>query len=195
MSRFDLFLFAHKGLRAAMFDAGIQLGRADFGVPGVAAAMAPRLRTVLGFLREHAEHEDRTIFPAVARFSAPLAAGLQTEHGLIAGQEQRLEQLLDRLDGAQERELAAIGARVRSQWHVVVAQHLAHMEREEQEANRALHANLSDAELGVLHAAVLGSISAARRAEWQNLILPALTAAERRTLARRLGPLGAGGPA
>jgi hypothetical protein len=61
-------------------------------------------------------------------------------------------------------------------------EHLRHMEREEQEANRMLQAHRTDDELGALHQRIVGSIAPERVARWLELILPAASAPERREL-------------
>lgn len=186
MSRIDLFLFAHKGLRRAMFDVAIGLAATDFAEPSTAADALAAARRVLGFLREHAQHEDGTIFPALARHNPALAAGLQSEHGLIAGHEARFEHLLARFEAAPASARAAIGRHLLAQWHRIVSHHLAHLEREEEEGNRVLQACCTDAELGGLMRQVLAGIAPARRAEWQELIVAGLSAAERELLRQRL---------
>ncbi|MCK5942314.1 MAG: hypothetical protein KAI24_10125 [Planctomycetes bacterium] len=193
MTRVDLFLFAHKGLRAAMFATATQLARCDFRDPSAAAAAGAAVRRTLGFLQEHAEHENALIFGAIAAAMPDLAAGLHAEHALIHGQEEKLEPLLMRLARCGDTERVAVGCRLLGQWHVVVSQHLRHMEREEVEGNRVLQANLDDRALQALHGLVMARIPAARRAAWLELIRPALSPLDDEVLARRLASSGANG--
>ena len=74
--RTDLFTPIHKALRRNLFETAIALGRTDFTSPQETAAAEKLVAECLGFLREHADHEDRHVLPEIARLAPELAASM-----------------------------------------------------------------------------------------------------------------------
>jgi hypothetical protein len=179
MPRVDLFTTIHKALRAALFEAAAEVARADLRDPAAFAAVRARVGALLVLLEEHAEHEDALVFPVVAGAAPVLAADLAGEHGRLAGLQLELARLLERLERADDAERAALGARLHARMGALVAQHLAHMGREEDDANRILHAHRSDAELLELRARLQARLAPERLAVWMTHLLPAAAPAER----------------
>lgn len=190
MTRLDLFLLVHKGLRAEIFETARAIARTDFAAPAQCRAAAARLERCFGFLEEHARHEEQVIFAELAGFAAVLAAELGNEHSRLDGLLLECSRVLARLEAASESERVALGRRLHGLFGGFVAEYLRHMEREECEVNRMLWAHRSDAELGALHARILAAIEPARLNEWLELILPELNPSERAALLA-----GAGEPA
>jgi hypothetical protein len=192
MERVDLFATVHKGLRAALFSTASHAGRTDFGQAADALALLAEARRLLGFLDEHARHEDEVLMPVLVRLAPELHADLQAEHARVDGLHREVETLAARLESASGVERAAVGRRLHERLLRLAAEHVHHMAREEVEANRVLWAHLDDAALGALHERILGSIPPARTAEWLALMLPAMSPPERAGL---LGTLRARVPA
>jgi hypothetical protein len=182
MTRVDVYRTVHKGIRATLFETAAAVGRTEFSDAQEAAAVATAVRRMLGFLDEHAEHEDAVLLPELARISPELFAEIEADHARTDGLQRELEGFVGRLEGANEAERVALGARLHDRVPKLVAEHLRHMGREETEVNRALWANLTDAELDALHQRVVGAIPPARMAEWLELFLPAVTRSERAAL-------------
>lgn len=166
MKRTDLFLSVHSDLRVAMFATAVRLARADVADPAAADAAFAQTRRVLGLLRDHAQHEERSILPVLRRHCPELATGLASEHQLIAGQEARLALLLDQMSEGVPARRSALASRLQGQWHRVMAHHLVHMQREEEEANRVLQAHYSDVELEVLRDAPVPASLSAELQQW-----------------------------
>jgi hypothetical protein len=179
MERHDLFTSVHKGLRAAMFEAGALLGHADFRDGAEALHAARAVERLLSLLDEHAAHEDAVVLPAVEALGPELFVSIRDDHARIDGLQRELAHLVGRLAGAGEAERAALGRRIHDRFGIVLAEQLRHMQREEQEVQRLLWAHLDDEALRALHRSVLARIPAARAAEWLGVILPALAAPER----------------
>src|SRR5262245_15327319 len=78
--RFDSFTPIHKALRRQMFETAIALARTDFASAEETAEAARSVETCLGYLREHAEHEDRRIMPSVFDLAPALADDLARDH-------------------------------------------------------------------------------------------------------------------
>jgi len=118
--------------------------------------------------------------PELDRICPELHAELSAEHARTNGLQREIEALLSRLEAAGETERVSLGARLHDRVPRLVAEHLRHMAHEETEAERALQANRTDAELRALHDRIIGRIPPARMPELLALILPAATLSERR---------------
>lgn len=182
MNRPDLYRTPHRAIRALLFGTTLQLARTDFASEGEARLAVAAGERLLGFLHEHAEHEERVLCPEIERLSPETAAELRADHHRTAGLEREFAQLLARTALAGEAERVSLGARLNQRAALLTAEHLPHLEREEVLANRLLWAHKSDAELGSLHQQVVSEIPPARLAEWFELILPAMSCSERAPL-------------
>ena len=69
----------------------------------------------------------------------------------------------------------------------LVGLHLAHMQREEIDANRALWSALDDEELFAIRGRIVANIPTERYVEWMKLVLPAVSPAERRAMSGTSG--------
>jgi hypothetical protein len=182
MNRPDLYRTPHRAIRALLFGTTLQLARTDFAVESEARLAVAAGERLLGFLHEHAEHEERVLMPELERLSPEVAAELRADHHRTGGMEREFAQLLARTALAGEAERVSLGVRLNQRAALLTAEHLPHLEREEVLANRLLWAHKSDAELGLLHQRVVSGIPPARLAEWFELILPAMSCSERAPL-------------
>ncbi len=187
MTRLDLFLAVHKGIRAELFEMARQVARSDFSELAEARAAEARVQRCFGFLEEHARHEDEVILRELQPLAPVLCAELHNEHSRIDGLMLEVVRLLSRLEPAAPAERVALGRRLHGALGCFLAEYLRHMEREEGEVNRMLWANRSDEQLGELHSRIVGSIEPARMGEWIELILPELNASERALLLAAAG--------
>lgn len=88
-SRVDLFTNVHKGIRSALFEACIALGKApDDTVP---AAVRTQLHAVLHFIRHHGENEDLLLVPMLATSAPTVAARIREAHAQIESAIRALE--------------------------------------------------------------------------------------------------------
>lgn len=179
-ARHDLFSTVHKGLRHALFQTASRVARTDFDDPRERAAATQEVTSCLALLREHAEHEDRFIFPALLRADRELFASLEVDHTRLEQAAIDVESLLPRLAAADDR--AAFGAELQRRCHALVAEHLQHMAREEREVNAALWASYDDDELRAIHGQIIAAVPPEQRQTWQTLLFAAISAPERRAL-------------
>lgn len=182
MRRMDMFTSVHKGLRSVLFDTARRVARNDFRDTTSAQRTAAAVQRLIGLLAEHADHEDRLVFPEVERLNAVVFAELHGDHVRVDGLQREVEQLAARLPQANEDERLSLGQRLHERMNRLVAEHLLHMDREETTANRILWAHRTDAELRSLHGSILRSIPPARMKEWAEIMLPALSPEERAPL-------------
>jgi hypothetical protein len=178
MTRHDLYGTIHKAIRAALFEGAARVARTDFARREEALAAAAGTRRMLRFLHGHAAHEEEEILPALERHAPELSSALHDQHSRIEGLEREIEGLLARLGEAFEAERASLGLRLHQRLGRLVAEHLLHMEVEEQQASRILWAHLTDEELVAIEGRIVGAIPPAELAEWLALMLPALSVPE-----------------
>ena len=180
--RVDLFSLIHKGVRKVLFDTALELQRTDFFADDETERAEAAVRRCFGYLREHADHEDRAIMPWVTRSSPEVAARLADEHVALEKAALAIDGLLPRLRAAAPGERQAMGVELQRRFHLLVADQLRHMDREEREANAALWAHLPDAELLQIRARITAEIAPARLAEWYQLTGAVLNRRERDAL-------------
>jgi hypothetical protein len=181
-TKHDLFTTVHKALRRMLFEAAALLGRTDFTAPGELATARAAVTRCLDFLREHAEHEDRHLGPEILRLAPGLAGTLDGEHTRLEHGAISIDSLWPRVEALPAGERAPLAAELGRRLNALIVEHLRHMDREEREVNEVLWAHRTEEELRALHMRLVGSIPAGRRLEWFEMMLPALSPAERAPL-------------
>lgn len=126
----DLFTNVHKGIRQALFDACLALGRGD---PTGRALLADALR----FAAHHAENEDLILLPTIEARAVAVHARMKDAHDHL---EPALAALAERVDDASLDDLYAEAC-------AVTARYLEHLHEEETELEPELRAVLSDEEI------------------------------------------------
>jgi hypothetical protein len=179
MTRIDLYGKAHKGIRAALFEAAAHVARADFGLGDEAADAAEAVRSLVAVLEEHARHEDDVIMPELRGLAPEVHAELAEHHARTDGLQRQLLDQAGRLAAACTAERISLGRRLLDQVNALVAEHLHHMAAEEGAASRVLWAHRTDAELRTLLARIAASVGPARTAAWLARVLPAVNRSER----------------
>jgi hypothetical protein len=178
--RFDLFTPIHKALRRSLFETAMNLGRTDFGSADETAAAERAVAECMHYLREHAEHEDRHVFPEVARLSPELGLIMASGHPELERAAIAIESLWPRLAVlAQADARREMGAELGRRFHAFIADELTHMDREERELNTLLWQRLADPEIMAISARVIASISPERMRTWGELMLPTMNGPER----------------
>jgi hypothetical protein len=181
--RVDLFTLIHKGLRAQLFDLALEVGRVDVTSVAAIDGVVAHVEATLDFLDEHGGHEDAHVFPALRTVAPDVFALLAADHRALDALHLEVGHAADALAAA-----AATDERVPAAAHLarmvnaMIAQHLAHMHREETAANAALQVALCDEELAAIRARIVGTIPSARYAEWRSMMRSALSPQEQRAL-------------
>lgn len=178
-ARVDLYTTIHKAIRAQLFDVATEAARVDLRSTVAVNLLAERVARVLGFLEDHAHHEDTHVLPAVHAVAPEVATSLDIEHRMLDGIQAEVAAAAAALVRAEPAHRAASGLALMRQLNRLIAAHLSHMGREETEANAALWCGYDDAALGGIQGRLIGSIPAARMAEWQEIMMPALNPVER----------------
>ena len=182
MIRMDLFTYIHKGLRRVLFETALKVSETDFSAGGEDVLAGQAILRMLGFIEDHAMHEDSIIFPALNSVAPELLEEIQAEHIGLEALQRELRRLVAQLRTATELESLAIGKQLNESMCRLVALQVAHMVREEAEVNPVLWAHYSDAEIQLMRERIFDRTSEKRLMEWYALALPAMNALERRAL-------------
>lgn len=164
----DLFTPIHKALRSMIYSLGGRLQSHDFRDVEATATLVSDLEhdfavarsagCVLCVLHQHADDEERAIFPPAGRFDSELVASLIQEHHDLTRQELAIANAAHELRG-----LADADARIRAgavlnrAANALFADYLSHMNREERELVPRMQARFTDPELVAMRAAILGA--------------------------------------
>ena len=183
--RVDLYGTVHKGLRARLFDLGVELDRCDFTKPlEVAVAMSAYRRT-MGFVHEHHHHEDEFIEPVLQPCGGDIASSVAAQHSRMHTSLAELDALVAAIDRSPD-DRRATGAVLCGRFRTFLAEYLQHMDYEETVVNAGLWATCSDPDLMALHGRLHASIPMPRFIEWLEILLPAINFDERTAMLRGL---------
>jgi hypothetical protein len=183
--RVDVLTPIHKALRRSLFETAIALARTDFESPAEVEAAERAVAACFGYLREHAEHEDRHVIPEIARLDAELADALAIAHPELERASIEIDSLFPRMAPLAGPERAAMGAELCRRFQAFVAMQLGHMDKEERNVLPQLQARFSDVELRALSGRIVAEIPPARMAVWGQLIGPSLSRPEREAMERK----------
>ncbi len=181
-ARFDGFTAVHKALRRELFETAIALARADFVSPEETSAAARSVETCFAHLREHAEHEDRRIMPAVHELAPALGEDLGRDHVALERAAIEVDSLFPKLGTLDAAGRVALGAELVRRFNAYVAFQLRHMEREEREVLAVFWERLDDAAIAAMNGRVVADIGLARMAEWSALMAAAINRTEREAM-------------
>lgn len=178
--RHDLYATVHKGLRRELAIAIADLGTLDPHSDSAVADFVARFRGLVQLLFAHARHEDTHLGPHLARLAPQLYAEMEHEHVALdhelAGLDHAAAQPLDR------RALHALYLRVTA-W---VGRYLLHIYREETAYMAVFHAAYTDAELGAIEGALIGSIEPVLLDRFMQVMVLAMNPADRHDLEAKL---------
>lgn len=181
--RVDLYTTIHKGIRALLFDVATEAARIDTSSSLAVDGLVDRVEQAIRFLEEHAHHEDTHVMPALAAASPELARSLDLEHRVLDALQIQVEATAEALAAASVEVRTIRGMELARLLNQLTSKHLAHMGREELEANAVLWAAYDDAQLVELQGRIIGSIPSERYLEWVHMVAPALSPPERARMA------------
>lgn len=174
--RYDIYAGIHRALRLFMTDTLGRLGWLDCGDAIETRAALDQLDALLVFCRQHLEHENRFVHPAIEARGAGATQRVAAEH------QQHLEEI-----AALQAEAAALRAgpaaplalRLYRHLAVFIAENFHHMQVEESHHNEALWAAYSDAEIQAIEQRLVATLDPAAQALVLRWMTPALPPAER----------------
>lgn len=191
-SRYDMYAFIHKGLRAAMSRGLCALGSLDAQDDAEITTAFDDVMALLRVCRAHLKHENSFVHTAMEQRrpgSSRAIAGQHVEHETeIAALEQEAERIL-RLPSL--RRCASVNQFYR-RFALFVADNLEHMAQEETDNNAVLWSCYSDDELRAIEQALVASIAPDLMPQTLLYMVPAINPHERTQL---LGGMQAAMPA
>ncbi|HXS35690.1 MAG TPA: hemerythrin domain-containing protein [Flavipsychrobacter sp.] len=164
--RFNAFAMIHKALRSMLYKAANDLQQTNFTDSASTLPVFERVGVILDMFDDHADNEDRMIFPPVAQHNPDIAASLEQEHVTDHHLCTSLREGIENYKNAStpiERIIA--GNRVFYAFNEFIAFNLQHMNKEETVFNEALWANYSDGEIMAINQKIATSIPPAVAAE------------------------------
>lgn len=173
----DIFTNVHRGLRKALFDACVALGRVGDD-PRREASARQLLADALRFVRHHGENEDRLLLPLLEERVPHVFASIQRDHADIEAALASLSRDLQRLDALTLYHRAAS----------FTARYLEHMHAEEREHESDIRTALSADEVRAFARESVARTAPDDARMMLAWMLPALPSADALALLARLPP-------
>jgi len=177
--RFDMYMPIHKGLRTAMAETLLAVGRMDWLDREERDATLGRLAGLLAECRSHLERENQFVHTAIEQRLPGAAGQTEADHLEHVAAIDHLRRGMDALRQATDENAGAAALALYRELAVFVAENFLHMQVEETRNNASLWAAYSDEELIEIHDALVASIPPEEMASLLQLIVPALAPAER----------------
>lgn len=175
----DLFTAIHKAIRTMLYEGGKRLQATDFADKNETQAILEHLNHVMAFLHEHAENEDKLIFPAVERVAPGVTSLAEAQHREY---ESLQDQLVDQMDAisdcADPAERIKMGTKLNRIYGSFLAFSLLHLNTEEETVLPASQELLSDEELMEIRTRITSSIPPDVYERWMEYMLPSMTVSE-----------------
>jgi len=175
----ELYTPVHKGLRAAMSDALLAVGRLDADDATEVSEVLARVRGLLALCRDHLEHEERAIHTAMEARCPGSAAQTASDHREHLVSFIALEAAVQVIEQAPARERAGPVLRLYRQLAVFVGENFLHMHVEETENTSILWQTHSDPDLAEIHRSIVSVIPPERMAAYMRWMVPYQNPAER----------------
>ncbi|MFN3946025.1 MAG: hypothetical protein ACK4K7_13960 [Allosphingosinicella sp.] len=158
MSRHDIYGPIHKGLRLALSDLLVRLGRADFADRAGSEGLLADLRRQMQLSADHLKHEEHEIHAALEARVPGAAARLEQDHDHHRDTFVEMEEAIRRVEAAEgEAERRALGRHLYLRFSRFAAEDFAHMAEEETVTLPLLHAHFTDEELIDIEARIIAS--------------------------------------
>jgi len=159
MTRFNVFLLIHKGLRAFLYDVSTSLQHTDFGqTPGFPHSLE-KLEQLLEVFDKHAHHEDNFVFCMLAACNPQLQEEMEREHVTDHALANALRSLIAQYRTAADSEKATIGSSICYTFNDFTAFNLTHLNKEEIVVNESLWLHYTDADILAANMRMLATLS------------------------------------
>jgi Hemerythrin HHE cation binding domain len=177
--RHNVYILIHKALRACMADVLVAVGRMDPHDPDDVAWAAASVRNLLDFARNHLQHEEDWIHPALEARRAGSSAETRADHLQHREAFEMLEASLRAVESSTDAGREAAALRLYRHLALFVADNLQHMHVEETENHATLIECYSEQELLAIEDRIVGSHTPAEMAAVMRWMVPAANAPER----------------
>jgi hypothetical protein len=182
--RREIYHLVHKGLRAAMSDALVRLGRVDLSGLETRKGALDAVTDLLHMCREHVEHENAFLHTAMEKAVPGSSQVCTADHGhhvtAIRNLETRIEEARRADPQMRERAFKVLYRLLAS----FVAENFAHMEIEESSNTELLWRHYSDADILSIEHQIHAAIKPERMMHWLRWILPNVNRQQRAVMMR-----------
>ena len=176
MQRYNIFLQAHKGLRALLYHTASTLQQTDFGNAHEAEPVMEQVIDAINLLDRHAATEHIFILPAVERYEPGVTKLFDEQQVAVHVFGKRIRTLVHMFNhnfSTQERVL--LGGAVRFAFVEVLTAHLQQMAKEEDVLNNLLWTNYSDENLQAITRQIVEHIGPEEMAKFGHWMLQGLS--------------------
>ena len=188
---FDLYRDIHKGIRTELFAVTTEAGRLDPWDRDGRAALSCQVRSMIGLLVGHAEHEDGAIQPVLEAQLPVLAELVEKDHVWLEDRMEDLAEMADDTLDAPQHELRPRLHQLYLELASFTSAYLRHQDMEERVIMPSLEVAIGVPAVIGIHEAIIGSIPPQEMARSLALMLPAMNLDDR---AEMLGGMRAGAP-
>jgi hypothetical protein len=175
----DLYRDIHKAIRVELFTITAAAGRTDPHDVEARTGLAAAVRGLVGFLDDHAEHEDGAILPVLEVHLPELADQISRDHHLFDGRGAYLTALADAAVEAGHDQQRALVHHLYLDLAGFTSIYLAHQDLEERTLMPALEAAVGPEQTFAIHQQILGSIPPDEMARSLAMMLPAMNLDDR----------------
>ena len=179
-TRHDFFTLIHKGQRKELFAAIVLAGTTNWEDASAANDFVFLWSKLTSMLEAHAAHEHNHLFPLLARYAPDTVVQVEAAHDDL---EHRLVTVTDTIARAAGQRTPGHGLAVYRELTAFVAQYLLHILDEETLVMPAIWRYCTDAEINAARLNLQADQSTAGITRSRRAILPAITDAERTTMA------------
>ncbi len=179
ITRFNVYAFIHKGMRAHLIHTLYAIGRCDWQNCSETRIALAELHALLSFCRSHIYHEDKLVHQALEQRKPGATRYSGAAHRLQCQTMDELENLAEQVMHLPARRRGDLTHRLYRRLAQFVAECFEHLEQEERDNNRLLWETHSDAELIALEQRILACLSPVEMQRLLYWMLPALTPDER----------------
>lgn len=190
-SRYNIYTVIHKGLRGYMTDTLHRWGRMDVADDCERAQAIEQVRALLNMCRNHLQHENDFVHPAIEKARPGASARIAREHLEHVTEIEYLEERVLSLQSVAAAERAVLARRIYRELSLFVADNLTHMVVEETEHHDVLSVHYTDEQVLAIEHQIVGSLPPEESFAGLRWMIPHMNATER---AAMLGGMKRGAP-
>ncbi len=169
--RYVIYRNIHKTIRHIMYSTALALGSDDFRDQKSMRESLEQLRGTITLLKEHAEHEETFVHPALESRVPGITKPFEENHEDDERLFDRMRELGSQIEAVRDNDQrVALGNQLYGIFNTYIGDYLGHLDREDTELEQALWDHLTDQELAVLDQQIISSVPPERMGLWVNLI-------------------------
>jgi len=177
--RYVIYQNIHKAVRHIMYSTALALGSADFRDQKSMRESLEQLRGTITLLKEHAEHEETFVHPALESRVPGITKPFEENHEDDERLFDRMREILSQIEAVGDSDQrVALGNQLYGMFNNYIGDYLGHLDREDTELEQALWDHFTDQELAEIDNQIMGSVPPERMAVWVPVICNSWNASE-----------------